>query len=170
MSELKNSLKQLSWLTKSQKVTGAGKGTNVKVLFVGRNGRLPASFVQTAPPSIKKKVKTGSTVESWVSNSGPVWVIQSQFVEAKSHYGLFAPSAFSMARDLMGTCFRQMTGEPVKSMSIEYSGGSADEFKGLCVGIELSQYRFKKAWPKPYQSVFKVKFKSDLKEQASLIK
>lgn len=169
MSNLLGSVKELAWLNRAIKTKAGNQGVNVRVLFVGRNGKVPARFMQSAPPAIKKKIKAKSSVESWVSKTGPCWVIQTMFVEAKNHNGLFSPSPFSMARDLMGACFRQMTGEAVKSISIDYVGGSKEELQGLAVGIELSQYRFKKLWPKAEPSVFKVKIKSDLKAEDKLL-
>ena len=91
----------------------------------------------------------------------------------QSHYGLFDPSPYSMARDLSGACLIQIlkkeVSSEVSSIEVEYRGKDPDEFKGLCVGLDMAQYQFKKCWPKEKKSKIKINFKSSFKNQEDLI-
>jgi leucyl aminopeptidase len=170
MSNLLENIKNLSILTKSSQAKVKSSGPNVKLYYIGRNGKIPAAISQSAPLNIKKKIKDKSSVESWLSKAGPIWIVQAQFVEAKSQYGFFAPSAYSMARDLMGTCLRQISQENPQTVTVEYIGIDEVELQGLCVGIEMGQYHFKKCWPKLQNQNGSIKIKSSLKENQKIIK
>ncbi len=169
MTELKNYAKALPWLSKIEKLKGTESGLVVKMLLVGRNAKVPAGFLKTASSSEKAQLKQKSSMVKWVSGNTEYWVLQCQVVDPKDHYGLFCPSPYAMARDLVGTCFRQIiAGEP-KSFSMEHVGESEDEFLGACVGLEMAQYRFKNVWPKAKPLNFKTKITSSLKSAKQLM-
>lgn len=170
MGSLSAVIKKLPWLASAQKKTGKGQGERTRILVVGRGAKLPAAFYKTAPSSVKAKIRKKSSVSHWQTNTGKFWLLQLQMVESKDHYGRFSPSPYAMARDLMGTCFRQILNEDPKSIHVDHIGESEDEFVGLCVGMEMAHYQFKKVWPKsnPYQGSFKIK--TSLKTGESLFK
>ncbi len=168
MSENFGGYQQLSWLENSSRM---GKvGPQVKVFVVGRESDVPPKVIQTAPKHLKEKIKAKSSVVSWSNNSEDIWLLQLQTVETKDHYGLFSTSPYSMARDLVGTCFRQIISTPLKSIEIHHLGDCEEEFLGLCVGMEMGRYSFKNLWPKVKNNDFKLILKSSLKNYKNLIK
>ncbi len=170
MSQLSSVVKNLPWLNRAQKGRSSAKGPIVKMVVVGRGEKVPAAFTKTAPPLVKNKVKQKASVISWESKGGKLWLLQMKTMEPQNHYGMFTPSPYTMARDLMGTCFRQIANEAPVQLNVEYIGESAEELKGLCVGIELAQYRFKKVWPQANPLKTHVSVKTKIKNSASIIK
>lgn len=161
--------KGLSFLNKALKQKSKGTGATVKLVYVGRGATLPATILKSAPPMVRKRLKAGSSIENWVTKTAQVYVLQAQFVESKNHYGYFTPSPYGMARDLVGTTLRKLLGASIKSLQIEIYGKSEDELKGLCVGVEMAAYQFKKHWPKSETLGTQIKIKSDLKNSAKMI-
>lgn len=169
MGDLQSYIKNMSWVQRGLKAKAGAKGVNLRMIFVGREQNLTSAMMDSAPPHIRQKLKDKSTVENWVSNAGPQWVIQAQYVEAKSHYGFFTPSAYAMARDLVGTCIRQILVEDIKTLQVEYIGASEEEFKGLLVGLEMGRYVFKKIWPSDKLPIVSIKIKNGFKNAESLM-
>lgn len=169
MSELLPCLKSLGVLANSKKSSSRKKGLTIRMLIVGREAKVPAAFYKTAPSSVKKSIKDKASVSSWTTNSGSYWLLQLKTVETKNHYGLFTPSPYAMARDLVGTCFRQIINESPAVINIEHLGDSLEEFRGLCVGIELAQYLFKSTWPQQEKPTYNLKVKSSIKGYAQIV-
>lgn len=170
MGDLQSFLKNICWTQQALKAKAGSKGTNIKLVFVGREQNLPTAMIDSAPSHLRPKLKSKSTVENWAINGGSQWVLQTQIVEAKSHYGFFAPSAFAIARDLVGTCIRQILTEDIKSLQIDYLGASEEELKGIVVGLEMGRYVFKKIWPASKLPLVPLKIKSSLKNADQVIK
>ncbi|MCJ8276530.1 MAG: hypothetical protein HRT44_03920, partial [Bdellovibrionales bacterium] len=116
-----------TWLNSAISSKAKSQGAVGSLYFVGREQKLPAMVIKTAPAYVKAKLKAGHSMVSWTSSKGPVWVISARIVEGQSHYGFFAPSAYAMSRDLAGSCFRQVLGEKLKSLNIEYIGTAEEE-------------------------------------------
>jgi leucyl aminopeptidase len=163
--------KNLSWLARSS--PSARKGEKAQVHFVGRLAKLPAAVLSKAPSSIKSKLKKGDSIVKWSGSQGPIFVVQTKIVDPANHYGLFSPSPYAMARDLAGTCSRQLTDQV--QVQFHFYGDCEDEFVGACVGLDMGQYRFKDYWPevrgKSPKLVIQSKFKGQkaLVQQASLL-
>ncbi len=170
MSTLLPFVKKLAWLENIQKSKSPAKGDSYKIVIVGRGAKLPGAFIKSAPPSVKTKIKENASVVNWSSSNAHHWLLQLQMVEPQNHYGHFTPSPYAMARDLMGTCFRQILSNAPKSVSVEHFGDSEDELLGLAVGMEMAQYRFKNIWPKTVGTPFKCQIKSSLKNSKSVLK
>lgn len=161
--------KNLPWLNSCLSEKAAKEGVSAQVSFVGRGAKLPQALLKNVPAPIKKKLTDKSSMESFENKNQKHWVLQAQVVSSGNHYELFSPSPYAMARDLMGTCFRQISQQPVKSLVVEYVGDSEDELKGLCVGIEMAQYRFKEVWPQSKSKKFKIQIKSSFKNHKVLL-
>ncbi|MEM7645263.1 MAG: leucyl aminopeptidase family protein [Pseudomonadota bacterium] len=159
---------KLVWLRKAEKTKAKGKGAKVKILFVGRNGECPKKVLQSCPRDIKKRIQSGSSVESWSTSTLQYWVIQSQFVDRGQHYGLFTPSPYAMARDLVGTSLRKIVDQNPHSVSLECIGTSLGEVTGAIVGMELGEYRFKNQWPQKKASGFQVQIKTGLANEKEI--
>jgi leucyl aminopeptidase len=160
---------KISLVEPSQKRKTQSKGAKVKVLFVGRGEKVPAAFYKSAPSSIKAQIKKKTSMVKWSSSTVENWLFQMQVVEPQNHYGRFTPSPYSMARDLVGTGFKQIFNESPQSITVDHIGQSDEEFLGLCVGMELAHYQFKKVWPQPktYQGGFRLNTR--LKKSAHLL-
>ena len=88
----------------------------------------------------------------------------------ENHHGLFKLSSYSMARDAVGVCFQQILNRGIGSLEVEYRGDNRDEFMGLCVGLDMAQYQFKKIWPVNKVSKIKMTFKSEFKNQEAIVR
>lgn len=159
---------KLSWFNTSTKTKTPSRGLAVKIFCVGRNEQIKSSLLTAAPAAVKERLKQGSSIEKWLGKAAETWVIQSQFVSGDSHYGLFSPSPYAMVRDLVGTCLRQILKSSVKSLVIEYQGESEEEFRGLCVGLEMAHYEFKKTWPHNKEVGFSVQLKASFKNSEKI--
>ncbi len=169
MNQIAPFIKKLPWLINAQKKSASGKGPVVRMMVVGRGQKAPASFYKTAPGSVKSQIRQQNSVSSWSSSNGQNWVIQLKTVDPQNHYGLFTPSPYAMARDLVGTCFRQIVGQNPRLLAVDYIGDSDEELQGLAVGLEMAQYQFKQIWPKSNGAPFKVTIKSKSKNQKKAI-
>ena len=182
MSEnLMESLKSLPWLRgqvheeKSPSFQAEGK-----LLFLGEGKKPTDEELQSVPSFIKRKGM--GFVESWQSFHGCFWLIQpglygqnqadssSTVVKRENHYGLFKTSPYSLARDAVGICFRQILKKGIKTLEVEYRGDNQDEFMGICVGLDMAHYQFKKYWPVEKTSKIKICFKSRLENQEAVIR
>ena len=141
MSEsLFSSFHKKPWLQSMMAKAASKKGVRGQIHFVGREEKIPASVIKTAPAWVKNKIKEGSPMVFWSSQQGPVWLLKTSIVESKDHYGHFSPSAYAMARDLTGSCLRQVLSEKVSQLSVSHIGQSMEEFQGLCAGLETVSY------------------------------
>ncbi len=165
MNDIAKFFKSLPWLVNAQKSGSPGKGATHRMMLVGRDQKVPAAFIKSAPSSVKQEIRSKNSVVSWKTSNATLWLVQCKTVDPHDHYGLFVPSPYAMARDLVGTCFRQILKDKPKNFSLEYIGESEEEFQGGCVGLELAQYRFKDVWPKKKAPQIKVSLKSKLKNQ-----
>jgi leucyl aminopeptidase len=171
MSSLVSFIDKKPWLISSLgKATGKSQGAAGHLYFIGREEKLPSVVTKAAPKWVKDKIKAGQSIVSWSSSKGPVWLISTRIVESGHHYGLFSPSAYSMARDLVGSCFRQVINEKLKSLTVEHCGKSEEEFKGLCAGLEIAQYSFSNYWPKYDPINLKITFKTKIKDYKTIMK
>ena len=158
-----------TWVSLSLGQTMGKEGSAGHLYFIGREEKPSLSLFKTAPSWVKEKVKSGNPIVGWTSNKGPVWLVSASTIESKNHYGHFSPSAYAMARDLVGSCFRQIANEKLKSLTIEHIGNSEEEFKGVCAGLEISQYMFSDYWPEYKPMKLKLIIKSKLKNYKKLI-
>ena len=170
METISENSAQIAWL-KNHKKSPVGKiGQTVRVFVIGRGAKIPGPLSKSAPAHAKKQLKEKSSIVKWQGPKAETWVLQLQVIDPVDHYGMFTPSPYSMARDLMGACFRQIINGGLKSLTVEHLGDDEDEFMGLCVGLEMAQYQFKKVWPKKSKNSFKCSIKSRIKNYESLIK
>ena len=102
--------------------------------------------------------------------SGPEDSQLESFHHFETHQGLFKPSPYAVARDRVGFCFHQILKKSPRSLKVEYIGRNPEEFKGLCVGLDLAWYRFKNVWPKAKAPEMEVSLESGLKNQSDLVK
>lgn len=168
MASLTAHLKDFCWL-QSSGGRSSQKGAKSQIILVGRDGKAPGTLTKKIPGSLKKKFKDGQAVVQWADRQGSLWLLQTHIVENKSHYGQFSPSPYAMARDLVGTCIRQILQESPAQVSFEYIGSIDEEFLGACVGLEMGRYSFKNQWPKVKSSKPTLKIKSTLKNQKALL-
>ena len=182
--------KSLSWLRKSQKKQRGKLRAETKMIFLAQGEKLTSKELKSIPPELEKKIQNKTpSVEFWQNPKERVWLIQpsqkgenqgkksknslknqtEQKRKKQNHYGLFDPSPYSMARDLTGACLLKILKKEIPSVEVEYRGKDPDEFKGLCVGLDMAQYQFKKCWPREKKSKTKINFKSSFKNQKDLI-
>ena len=155
-----------------------------RVLVVGPSGKarpgktraektgalIPASLLKSAPLRARAQIKKGQPMVHWTDGSGDIWLLQMQNLQEESQYGLFAPSPYGMARDLMGTCFRHLLSHSVTNCVVESVGLDEEAFKGLCVGLEMAQYRFQNQWPKTEKKTMTLELKTSLQRKKELFR
>ena len=181
LESLEKSLKSLPWLGQQiQKEEEGSFQAEANLLFLSEGEKPTEGDLKSIPSFIKRQ--SMGFVESWQTHQGTFWLIQpglcgSQsensspvIVKKENHHGLFRPSSYSMARDAVGVCFQQILNKGVESLEVEYRGDNRDEFMGICVGLDMARYQFKKLWPVDKVSKIKMNFKSKLKNQETLIK
>lgn len=76
---------------------------------------------------------------------GMVWVITLTESQVDHHEGQFAPSLYTMARDTVGSVFRECG--LFAQIHLDFQTPNKDVFAGAIVGLEISQYRFRSLWP-----------------------
>ena len=165
---LLNSVQSLGFLLKKSSVPS--KAIKGQVFFIGSSGSLPSSVVKDLPSWNKAQLKNPLPLVSVDGTKGPLWFIHTKIIENKNQYGLFSPSPYAMARDLMGSVFRQALSKGVSSLVVEYFGEDEEEFKGLCIGLEMAHYSFPQYWPEKRPLKMSVSIKSSFKNQKTLLK
>ena len=114
-----------------------------KIVFFGRGEKLSTSDVGAIPLAWQWS-KEPAMMEKLSGEQGPVWVVRGEDLRSPSHHGQFDVSAYAMARDTIGSIFREAQNfEVVQGV---YGGKNEEEFKGALVGIEIASYRFKNLW------------------------
>ena len=147
--DLKKSLKSLTWLNQQfQKSQSQKSRTEAKLLFLGEGEKLTARELQSIPSFTRKQIENKSSLEFWQTQRENFWLIQpnknpsgqpkgapppkyqkktslmtenpGMSLRVKNHYGLFNASVYSMARDIVGTCFHQILNKGIQSLEVEY--------------------------------------------------
>ena len=196
--DLESSLKSLAWLHQASQ-SNQKSSPDVTLFFLSQKEAPPASFMKLVPSFVQKRIND-KTMEFWQNEKGSFYLVRGQseqdsqsedpshlsqpqsiktkendqkaesFHHFQNHQGLFNPSCYAVARDRVGLCFHQVLKKSPSSLKVKYIGSNPEEFKGLCVGLDLAWYRFKNIWPKTKTSKIEVSLESGLKNQSDLVR
>lgn len=156
------SLSQVQW--------GAPKKneTTARIFVTGRSHPLKEKDLGALPIAWQSKQEYQSAlVQKYATEQGPLWVVQIDPPVSPQHYGQFEMTPYTMARDTLGAVVRETS--QFENLNIKYFGSSAEEFKGIVVGLEVSQYRFKNQWPKAIGKKQKIYFEAPSLKDCKLI-
>lgn len=153
MSQAPVSLSNVSWLQKALRKKAKKNGDITQIHYVGRGEKIPGDLNKKLSADCKARLRDKSPIENFLHKGTTHWLLQASTHSMGHHYELFSPSPYAMARDLAGTCYRQLTQSLPANLEVHYHGESVEELMGLCVGLEMAQYNFKNHWPKPQNGV-----------------
>jgi leucyl aminopeptidase len=136
-------LDKITW--SAPKMQKDSRSAIAKVVFFGRGEKLSTAEVGAVPLNWQWS-KEPAMIEKLSGEQGPVWVVKSEDLKMAHHHGQFDVSAYSMARDTVGSIFREAQG--FETFHFIYIGKDEAELKGALVGMEIASYRFKNLWPK----------------------
>lgn len=161
-------VKKLKYL-QSAKKTSTGKGGSGVIKFKSVDGKWPSKELAALLPRHKKSLTGGAPLLRVDGAKGPLWFLQGKDLEQKNHYGYFSPSPYAMARDMVAGVFRQALAAKLKSVKVEYIGENEEEFLGLCVGLEMTSYKFSRLWPESSSQLPQLVVKSGFKNHGKLV-
>lgn len=127
----------------------SSKSENVcaRLIVTGKTYKLKDKDFGPVPLSWQLQKDGGPLlIQRLSSDNGPLWIVQIDVPANSQHNRQFEMSPYTMARDTVGAVFREM--QNFDTIRVSYMGKDADEFRGMVVGIEMSQYRFRNTWPK----------------------
>lgn len=165
---LRETLKDFS-LLKPETKKSSKDGANLVVHYLGRGESWPSHLTKGFSKDLQKRLSEKSSIETYQGSTGTIYLIQSQIIDNPQHYGLFNPSAYAMARDLMGACYRQLLSLHPAQVQVNYIGNNPSELRGLVVGLEMASYQFKNHWPKTKKKNPFVQIQSSLKQHKALV-
>lgn len=144
-NSLVNIVKQLSFV--SGKKPQRGKGQTGRIFYKSVGEKWTSQLTKGLGKYEAEQLRTGVPMVKAATSEGIKIFIQPKAVEKADHYGFFAPTPYSMARDLAAGALRALLAENIKAVEVHYVGDIDEECLGIHVGCEMILYDFTHLWP-----------------------